>query len=720
MTFDEQKLYDLLPAIYRIRDAERLDDRGQIPPLQALLRIIAGQASVLEENLAQLYDDQFAETCAPWVLAYLGDLIGIEGLPSAGLETLNSRAMVGHTIGYRRRKGTAAVLEQLARDVTRWPARAVEMFQLLATTQYLNHLRPENQSFISVRGAERLEYLGSAFEHATTGDVGAGASSGPARGHTGVDLTHTVDVRRIASGRGRYNIPNVGIFLWRLREFRLTRSPAVPRSPGHKTHFFFNPLGCDLPLFNSQVTEDEVTHLAEPLNVPDRITRRRLDRNFEEYYGEDKSLLIERKSSGSKPELKPIPSSEIIVCNLSTWPVEATNKIEIDPVLGRIVFPDDQTDPPFVTFYYGFSAEMGGGEYNRLSSFDNRKTRVLDDQGRPIVKKVDNTLRPASTIAKALADEDLKPNGGTVEILNSGRYEEKLGIDATGQPNGEGKRIVIRAADKHRPTLVLNGELAISGGKDDEVILDGLLIAGGAIRVLGPPNALGRLRLSHCTLVPGISLDVDGKPLQAGRPSLIVDSANARVEIDHCILGAIVAAQDAEVTISDSIVDATKETSPAYDGTKEFGAPLRIQNSTVIGRVRTRTMRLATNTIILASPAPGGKGGVEPPVFAQRRQEGCVRFSYLSPGAQVPVRYYCQPESDDSLVRPRFVSTHFNHPAYCQLNASCPTEIRRGADDEGSMGAFHSLYEPQRESHLLTRLDEYLRFGLEAGIFYVT
>ena len=36
------------------------------------------------------------------------------------------------------------------------------------------------------------------------------------------------------------------------------------------------------------------------------------------------------------------------------------------------------------------------------------------------------------------------------------------------------------------------------------------------------------------------------------------------------------------------------------------------------------------------------------------------------------------------------------------------------------MGATHLLYGPQRESNLLLRLDEYLRFGLEAGYFYAT
>ena len=69
-------------------------------------------------------------------------------------------------------------------------------------------------------------------------------------------------------------------------------------------------------------------------------------------------------------------------------------------------------------------------------------------------------------------------------------------------------------------------------------------------------------------------------------PSLIIESENARVEIDRCIVGAIRANVDAEVIIKDSIVDATSQTNLAYGGTGEFGPPLRITNSTVMGRVR--------------------------------------------------------------------------------------------------------------------------------------
>ena len=49
---------------------------------------------------------------------------------------------------------------------------------------------------------------------------------------------------------------------------------------------------------------------------------------------------------------------------------------------------------------------------------------------------------------------------------------------------------------------------------------------------------------------------------------------------------------------------------------------------------------------------------------------------------------------------------------------SCLT--RHGADDEGEMGVMHALFQPQRETNLRIRLEEYLRFGLRAGLIYET
>lgn len=637
MSFDANKFYELLPAIYRIRDAQ------QGEPLKALLSVIASQVGVMEEDLAQLYDDQFIETCNDWVVPYIGDLIGYRALHNVVPKIGSQRAEVAHTIGFRRRKGTAAMLEQLARDVTGWNARAVEFFEQLGWTQWTpNHIRPNSFYAPDLRQWEPLEKINGPFD----------------------TVAHTVDVRHVATGRGKYNIRNIGIFLWRLGAYSLTESPSFQLDANR---FLFHPLGYDTQLFTNPVTEDEVTHLADPINVPDPISRRLLKEYLAQYYGDGLSLLI-----------KGVPTSQIVVCDLSGWIHKpSAGMVAIDPVLGRIAFADAQTAPPVVTYHYGFSDDMGGGEYDRAATFDT------------LLAPVETVPAPHTTIQDAL---DQVKTGGVVVISNSGRYNETLTINVNA-----GQRVELRAANEHRPTLVLGGDIVINGAADAEVTLNGLLIGGGAIRVNGELRAL---RLRHCTLVPSASA------------SLVVDLPDVAIEIDHCVVGELRVHERSSLSLTDSIVDATNETLMAFaaaNGT-DAGGTLQIADSTVIGTVHTLELRLASNSIFMSD------------VRSEKKQEGCVRFCYLPLTSIVPRRYRCQPEDDSHAlrVRPQFTSLRYGDPGYGQLALRTAAEIREGADDEAEMGVFHELHQPQRETNLRVRLDEYLRFGLEAGIFYVT
>ena len=115
-------------------------------------------------------------------------------------------------------------------------------------------------------------------------------------------------------------------------------------------------------------------------------------------------------------------------------------------------------------------------------------------------------------------------------------------------------------------------------------------------------------------------------------------------------------------------------------------------------------MELASNTIFLAGLAEGDTW--EAPVHCQRLQQGCVRFSYLPLTSRAPRRYRCRPEHEDETVRvrPQFSSLRYGDPGYYQLSPLCAAQIRQGADDEAEMGAFHDLYQPQRESNLRVHL----------------
>ena len=106
--------------------------------------MIAEQLDLVEADIDQLYKDWFIETAGGMGRAVYRRLCsGWKPLhPVEGDAGFSLRAYVANTLAYRRRKGTAAVLEDLARAVSGWPARSVEFFQRVNTTQNLNHPSP--------------------------------------------------------------------------------------------------------------------------------------------------------------------------------------------------------------------------------------------------------------------------------------------------------------------------------------------------------------------------------------------------------------------------------------------------------------------------------------------------------------------------------------------------------------------------------------------------
>lgn len=720
MSFTGETLYNLLPAIYRIRDAElgaampdwlTPDELSELhaiegqatptaeqqsrlaylrwkqsrpkEPLKSLLMAFGDEIAVLEENLAQLYDDLFIETCADWVVPYIGDLIGFQPLHNLGATQTTARAEVAHTIALRRRKGTAAVLEQLAYDVTGWRARVVEYFQRLGVSQYMNHLRPHCHYSVDLRQGEQLAMITTPFSSAT----------------------HTIDVRNIENRSGRYNIGNIGLHLWRLNAYPHTCSPAVPLGDGR---YLISPLGQAMQLYNLPQTEKEITHLAEPVNVPMALSRRIMASRLRTFYGwrERSGDPVDNGAPGVVlyADGQEIPRVDITVCNLEddgpAWGHEPPpGKYAVDPELGRVAVAADLPVPQVlqVTYHYGFSADLGGGEYGR--------ERIDDPQG-TVIAGVPGKYPTITAALKALK------GGGIVEISGSGRYEENLSVEVNA-----GENITLRADLKSRPTLVLSADIQIDGGEDSGFRLEGILVSGGCLRV-GKTAHLARLHICHATIVPGLGLEPDGAPQMPGAPGLVVERDNVSVTIDHAIVGSLYINSGSTVVASNSIIDAASPDVTAYAGAdgSEHGGQLSLVNCTAIGRIRARAFGTVANSILLAEPADGDP---LPAVHVTRRQIGCVRFSWLPADSVVPRRYRCLPgESEERLVIPQFSSLRYGNAAYCQLARSTPEGIRRGGDDEGEMGVYHDLFPAQREANLRIRLQEFLRAGLRAGIFY--
>jgi hypothetical protein len=764
MTRPPDYLYDLLPAVYRMRDEEL----GS--PLRDLLRVVGEQVNVLEEDIARLYDNWFIETCDDWVVPYIGDLVGYQPVAEAGLaataaagtagrpgRVLVPRRDIANAIAFRRRKGTLALLEVLAAEVAGWPARAVEFFPLLGWSQHLDHQHPDRGQYVDLRAGERLDRLGLPFD----------------------DLAHRVDVRRPDSHRtrGRYDIPSVGVYLWRLGSYSVTGAPAACIEREGRNCYTFSVLGHDTQLFSLPVPETDPAHIAEEANLPVPIRRRAFERRLSErplvsvaspaYYGSGKSLSIEVIDWPRRGQRGMIGADDVIPANLTDWhgyPVPR-GKVLVDPVLGRLVFaPRQAPKHVFVSYRYGFSADMGGGEYRRPVSQPSA-ARLYRVRQRGTEAGEFRTISQAHAQWRQDKQEGQPPpRAAVIEVADSGVYEERFVFELD-----PGESLQLRSAPFTRPVLRLldyrvdqPDPFTVTGEAASRFVLEGFLVTGRGIQVSGPddrpgadggpgagaaPGDLCDVTIRHCTLVPGWDLDCDCTPGRPDEPSLTLYYSRAKVVVEHSILGSVSVLADqrtgdpAELSLSDCIVDATSPDIPALSSGADQVAfvSLTIARCTVIGQVLVHAIQLAENSIFTS------------PVLVARRQVGCVRYCYVPDGSRTPRRYNCQPDAaaqsaaqemsrraglagtpaDPAAVaraqdrardrvRPAFESLRYGTPAYGRLAEACAEEIAQGADDESELGAFHDLFQPERVASLRVRLDEYTPAGLDAGIFYAT
>jgi hypothetical protein len=723
MTAPRERLYHLLPSVYRLRDAAA----GE--PLRALLAVMESEIESVEANLEELYESWFVETAPEWVIPYLGELVG--NRPLAGVAQ-SRRADVARTLYYRRRKGTLPMLEELARDVTGWGAHAVEFMELLGWTQNPNHLRyslspdpglahPTAVSRIgtvSLREPDALDRLDGPW-----------------------DLTaHTVDVRRAPpgayaagrrtparAGEGWYGPRRIGFFLWRLRSYPLDAIPARRAAAPDQHGWHFSPLGAPTPLFVDPRAERDPARLAREVHVPAPIRPLSFRGDLEAYRADHLSLPPDERPVASEwygphrsvnvvADGVPVPPSVVLCKDLGDWARPPAGRVGVDVRRGRISFAvGEEPDEVRVAFAYGFSADVGAGPYDRRGP-------LADAEAAEWVQVVARGT-PVETLQDAIAAWDAagKPRG-RIEIADSGVYGGALAIELPADGS-----LVLRAAEGRLPSVQPVGDLAVSAPAEGaRFVLDGLLVEGG-VELDGPVT----LEVAHCTLVPGGALDGEGEPRFPDRDSVNVAAAGVQapeVTITSSIVGSIRLPDTARrLTIRDGIVQAfpvggvERPAIAADDAGDGPGPPTVLERVTLFGPVRVRELALATEVIFTA------------PVLVQRGQVGCVRFSYVPEASRTPRRFHCQPDlaleavtdlAERDRVRrrlvPTFTSTRLGDPAFAQLRQDCALEIRAGAENGSEMGAFSALLQPQREADLRTRLDEYLPFGLEAALIYVT
>lgn len=717
-----QRLWTLLPVHVRTRDAAT----GGL--LDAVLAAVAGELAVVEADIQRLYDAWFIETCPEWVVPYLADLVGLVGLPEVmppsgtRIGPVSRRAVVANTASYRRRKGTVGVVEQVVADVTGQVARAVEHHTRLVTTVHINHVRLDRPALTSLRDAAGLE-------------LEAVGIAGGALGR----CCHTGEVRRIASGRGRYGVANLGVFTFPLQVAAVKTAQA--RSIGDGTVVATHPLGWQEPLFAEPAPEPGMEHLAQEPNLPVPLRPRRL-----------LALLNQARTNGSGAELpvrvtvagSPLSPDRVRVCGLEelAQPTDGW-QVFVDPIRGRVTCYHDGVptapDEVVLDIRYGALADLGATAADRTTAHEEALaadafTGDQDHPDRRAVAQVHVGSAPGPNTVMSLAQGLARVEAGwadpeaqlvgSTQYLSVGRnrgYAGDLRVEVPPRsrlvlvaahwsgalrPDGEISDPVPGryAVDGLRPALL--GTLTVRGETDAALLLDGLMLDGDLVI---DPGELASLTINQCTIAGAIRVSRG-----AGG-----DHRGLRVTVLRSLVGSIELAETVpQVTVRDSIVDpALAAGSGAFDASGAPSAPggasdavvgrgahLVLDGVTVRGQVRVRTLQVSSSVC----------DGV---VTVAHRQVGCARYSYLGPGSRVPRRFRCVPATDaSSAPGPSYLSDRPGDPWYLALSENTAVAIRRGGENGSEMGVHHHLARGVHLDAAARLVAPYLPVGVELGI----
>ncbi|MCB8984940.1 MAG: hypothetical protein H6659_14005 [Ardenticatenaceae bacterium] len=682
-----ERLYNLLPALYRRRDAAS----GQ--PLRALLAVIEAEMDRLESDIEAAYDNWFIETCDEWVVPYLADLVGIDDLVD-GVLLPGQRRRVANQSAYQRRKGLAAVLTHVIHDVTGWHAYAVETGRLAARTPDVRLVQPGHGGTLDLRQAAHVASLGTPFDTAV----------------------RTMNLRRIEAGRhgrsrsGRPHLNAIALFLWRLPSFPIRYaqagvSPRVLRGENTR-HFTFDPLGRDVPLFVDPVTPEDIDQPLRPEHFPLPLTRAMLAADLERpeprLYGPEKSVAVWVNG-------RLLPATSVISGDMglgtAVWlPVLAAlgKEAVIDVRRGQIMLANyAPREGVTVTYAVGFSSSLGCGPHGRVLQPeippDTLLIEVRHDSPETMPFAADaGHLRPvlARSLAEALAAWDafcahqVDHPCAVVRFLDSAIYQEEALV--VNLPSGS--QLTIEAANGLRPVIQAEScrigpprlgleSLPEAVVYDRRLLLNGLLLA---CPLQGAALGGGKLdlALTRCTLPGGLDLQAAGMTLNVnGRDVLVGDVA--------------LAAENGRLSVKDSIVDGRIATDQAAE----------LARVTVLGSVAAGRLAALDDAIVVGRLA------------ADSVDEGALHHSYVGWLAAEMAAEFCVVGREE---RPFFVSRRAAHPEFARLDTATSGKIREGASNGAEMGAFNNLHNFQRRINLAHVLPDYVPLGQAVGVFYET
>ncbi|MGY6634798.1 MAG: hypothetical protein ACXIU8_13810 [Alkalilacustris sp.] len=706
-----EKLWTLIPQSTRDADAG-----GDSPgALRALVEVIAGQAAHLRRSHDRLWDDQMIELCADWAVPYIGALLATRSPPV--LARRGRRVDVARTIFYRRRKGTPAVLEQLASDITGWDAALSEGFRRLARMPHPLDAPRDAAAWAAVAGMDdplALARLGGPFDR----------------------LQHLPD---IAAG-GRFGIHRMTVHLYRLRGAVMRN--VVPRAhAGVPDSYTFDPSGRDVPLFarrgrtdaGGDALDPDGWRPAAPWDVAAPIACRLLGHEVFRItpavqaglraFGltapqvAELAALLGRSLPGPerlRTALLGRPSAAVFLAPAALAEIRRLalvadcGKARLIPRSIRV----EAAGAPLADLPGIASASLANWADPRPTAalvIDPERGRLRVPAGTPAARlRTDHILgQPMALGATALRIPGRLPppdaqraEGAGIAAVHLPRIGTlRLTGNATwGQPSNRlGIRdMAIHAAAGDRPYLRLVGpwRLVAAPVGNARLHLDGLWIgAGAAAAALDLEGDWETVRLTHVTLDPGGALTEDAPAPVLPPLALRVLGRVQALHLDRAILGPLRLAAGGRIDAihaADSILDDPAGLVPLSD------TDIHLDRCTVTGGVGGRRA-FVSNTLIRGLLAP------------RDRQAGCFRFSAARTGSTPPPRH--RAALLPAGVSP-FAARRFGNPDYLRLRAHAPEVLRTGGEDGQEMGVFHGLGDAARLAALHAKMSEYAPFGL--------
>jgi hypothetical protein len=728
------KLWNLLPAVYRSLDTNQVTSFG---PLREMVNRIGKQAAILRRSIDRMWQDQSIETCDDWVIPYIADLLATNLV--ANLNAAEQRLDVANTIYYRRRKGTVAVLEEIAADITGWDAKVVEFFRRMARTRH--GLDPAiGFSLQSGDAIEKLQLAEGLVGPITGTPIGGTARLTNIYGATRVgsafdEFFHTADLRYGQGRTGWYNIPRLGVFLWRLKSF--FTGPVTPvQVNGCDGWFTFDPTGRDIPLFarGGRTSDYYATQWVSPVEsqLATPISQELFDADGFSAPASPPIASPPMMCQGTTSAVLPLYPNSLAVyptpAHFSTQDALDPCLIVVRPEHGRVHVLASPSEPVWLQYCYGFPDTTGAGPYSRRL--------VRPDPSQP------------GTPTKLCGGGTFAASTGTYTINDSLTYDTPGDVTMIDD-------LTIMAADQKRPLLRFLPsppgwtEWTITGSGGN-LVLDGLFVSGADIVLAGTFKSV---KINCCTLDPGSAVGaaanawIYGSPPSPPGSSVFAISADGRdlvpcrlwieatigtLTIARCVMGPVRTRALGEVdtvSISDSTVQAIPRgdladvnTSPPdrADSALEINdGDVTLLRCTILGRAYVH--RLQASDSILNDVT-----------IVDDAQNGCVRFSCWATGSVLPRQY----ESvQTGAAAPLFTSTDFGQPGYCQLSQSAdsqiippaetgtpaaPPTILAGSEKGSEMGAFCLAQNSIKEEALLIKYREYMPAQLTPVVIYAT